>query len=134
MSPSSSTSGFDDWQGALAARYPLARSAGGFGCFGGWFSILAHLFERLEAAAAELPTDRRRDFKVEQIKQKFGSLVVYLSQEGTAEMQAAIAEARSASVITCEVCGAPGDLAERRGWLSVKCPRHENWSHLDEVV
>jgi hypothetical protein len=132
MTSSASSSGFDDWQGALAAKYPLARSAGGFGCFGGWFSILAHLLERLEAAAAQLPAERRGDFKIERIEQKFGYLVVYLSHEGTTEMQAAIDEARNACVITCEVCGAPGTLAARDGWISVKCSRHENWSPLED--
>lgn len=133
MTTSSSNSAFDDWQGALGARYPLARSVS-FGCFGGWFSILAHLFERLETAVAQLPTERRRDFRIEQIKQKFGCLTIHVSEGATAEMQAAIEEARNASLVTCEVCGAPGDLAERRGWISVKCSRHENWSRLDHLA
>jgi hypothetical protein len=133
MTPSASNPGGDDWQGALAARYPLARSVW-FECFGGWFPILAHLLERLEAAVAELPAERRGDFKVEQIRQKFGCLIVRLSREGTPEMQAAIDEAQHTANVTCEVCGAPGELAERRGWISVKCPKHENWSRFDDLA
>jgi hypothetical protein len=71
---------------------------------------LAHLFERLEPAVAGLPPDSRRDFHIERIRQKFGRLQVRLSEEGTPEMRAAIDEAENASVVTCEVCGAPGSL------------------------
>jgi hypothetical protein len=133
MNGSYSNVGRDDWQGALAARYPIARSVG-FECFGGWQPILAHLLERLEAAVAELPADRRRDFQIERIKQKFGRLLVRLSTESTAEMRAAIEAAESASVVTCEVCAAPGELADRNGWTSVRCSRHENWSRIDDLV
>ena len=73
-----SSSGRDDWQGALAARYALVRSVG-FECFGGWQPILAHLFERLEPAVAELSADSRGDFHIERIRQKFGCLQVRLS-------------------------------------------------------
>jgi hypothetical protein len=133
MSGSSSNTLRDDWQGALAARYPLARSVG-FECFGGWQPILAHFFERLEPAVAELPADSRQDFHIERIRQKFGRLQVRISNEGTAETRAAIEEAENASVVTCEVCGAPGDLADRRGWTAVRCSRHENWSRIDDLV
>ena len=37
MTPSASNPGGDDWQRALAARYPLARSVW-FECFGGWLA------------------------------------------------------------------------------------------------
>ena len=48
-------------------------------------------------------------------------------------MRAAIDEAEEDSIATCEVCSAPGQLADRNGWTSVKCPDHENWSRLDGV-
>lgn len=48
------STGGHEWQGALAARCPLARSAG-VECFGGGQPILAHLSERLEAAVATRP-------------------------------------------------------------------------------
>jgi hypothetical protein len=130
MISSSADARRENWKAALAARYPLARSVG-FECFGGWQPILARLLERLEAMVAELPADTRQDFRIEQIKQKFGRLLVYLAKEGTVEMQAAIEEAGDASVVTCEVCSAPGQLADRNGWISVRCPKHETWSRLD---
>lgn len=123
----------ENWKAALAARYPLARSVG-FECFGGWQPILASLLERLEALVAELPADTRQDFRIEQIKQKFGRLLVSLAKEGTVEMQTALEEAGDTSVVTCEVCSAPGQLADRNGWISVRCSRHENWSRIDDFA
>jgi hypothetical protein len=127
------TDGEANWRGALAARYPLARSVG-FECFGGWQPILIRLLDRLEAVIAAQPVDARGDFDIVQIKQKFGRLLVYLSKEGTAEMKAAIQEAEDASVVTCEVCSAPGRLAERNAWWSVRCIAHETWSRLDGMA
>jgi hypothetical protein len=46
-------------------------------------------------------------------------------------MRAAIDEAEEESIAACEVCSAPGQLADRNGWTSVKCADHENWSRLD---
>jgi hypothetical protein len=68
------------------------------------------------------------------MKQKFGRLLVYVSKEGTPGMKAAIDEAEEASTTTCEVCSAPGVLADRNGWTSVKCAEHEDWSRMDGVL
>ena len=120
----------DNWTAALLLRYPLARSVG-FECFKGWRPILGRLLERLEGAIAQQPVEAQSDFRIVQIKQKFGRLRVYLSKEATPEMRAAIDEAEEESTTTCEVCSAPGRLVDRSGWTSVKCADHENWSRMD---
>ena len=109
----------------------MARSVG-FECIKGWRPILARFLERFEAALADLPPDVRDDFQIVQIKQEFGRLTIYLSTEGTAEMQAAIEEAADTSLVTCEVCSAPGVLDSRHGWTSVRCASHESWSRVDD--
>jgi hypothetical protein len=130
MTPQSPSEGHrGDWQAAFALRYPMARSVG-FECFGGWQPILARLFDRLEASITVLPADSSAAFHIVQIKQKFGRLSVQLSTEGTAEMQAVVRDAEESSLVTCEVCAAPGRLAERNAWWSVRCAGHENWSRL----
>ena len=130
LTPQSPSEGHrGNWQDALALRYPMARSVG-FECFGGWRPILARLFDRLEAAITLLPAGSSAGFHIVQIKQKFGNLSVHLSTEGTPEMQAAVRDAEEASLVTCEVCSAPGRLAERNAWWSVRCSGHENWSRL----
>ena len=134
---------YSHWETELAARYPLALSEmrwpshplntieatalarWGLECRTGWRQILVRLLDKLEAAIGAQPADLRDHFRIVQLKEKFGRLTVYQDQLGTAEMRAAIEEAESASGVTCEVCGAPGELAERRGWTAVRCETRE---------
>ena len=122
----------EDWTDSLRAMFPIARTTG-FSCFGGWKPIVVRLLERLSLIVKELPPDERRTFTVVEIRQKFGTLTVYLSEGPTPAMWEAIGHAGEESMATCEVCGAPGTLAERHGWRSVRCDPHENWSRFDRI-
>lgn len=63
------------------------------------------------------------DFKVVQIKEKFGTLRFYCAQTSS-DIDGAIYMAETLSEQTCEVCGRPGIL--RNGsWLKVLCDEHE---------
>jgi hypothetical protein len=125
--------GREDWTTPIRARFPMARSAA-FGCRKGWAPIVTRMLERLEETVAHQPTAFRRGLKIEGIREKFGVLSVYLSKLETPEVQAVVDEAKAAALVTCEVCAAPGRLAERRAWTSVKCDAHENWTRFDDAV
>ena len=122
----------DDWKTTLRERFPIAKSAG-IECFKGWQPILARMLERLEATVAQQPAAFRRGLEVKGIREKFGVLSVYLSEVPTPEVQAILDEAHAAAMVTCEACGAPGRIADRHGWRSVKCDAHENWSPADGI-
>lgn len=144
--------GYSHWETELAGLYPLALSEmrlpshplnsfdatalarWGLECRTGWRAILVRLFDKLEAAIREQPADLRDGFRIVQLKEKFGRLMVYQDRSGTPEMRTAIDEAGEASVITCEICGEPGRLAERNVFWSVKCAAHENWSRFDQLL
>jgi hypothetical protein len=135
----------------MAERYPLALSEmrtpsapldtfetralarWGFEIHAGWRGIVERLLEKLERAIASQPPDERDRFRVVQLKEKFGSLKVYLGAEGTPEMKAAIETASEESTAVCDVCSAPGRLAERPplGWWATRCPDHETWTPAD---
>lgn len=121
-----------DWKAPLRARFPIAKSAR-IECFKGWQPILARMLERLEARMAQQPAAFRGGLEVTGIREKFGVLSVYLSKVPTPEVQAILDEAHAVAMLTCEVCGAPGRMADRHGWMSVKCEAHENWSPADGV-
>jgi hypothetical protein len=123
----------EEWTASLRARFPIAGSAA-FTCFEGWKPVLVRLLEHLSTIVKELPSDERRTFTVVELRQKFGTLTVYLSEAPTPAMWAAIGEASEASMVTCEVCGAAGVLAERNDWISVRCDTHENWSRFDRIA
>lgn len=86
----------------------------------GWYGILERLFTKI--AALNLPTE----FCIEQVKEKFGALRVYIGGVNGPlydKIRALIAEAAKESVQTCEVCGEKG---KRWGtsWVNTFCEDH----------
>jgi hypothetical protein len=136
---------YSTWEIELANRYPLALSEmrwpskplgtfraeatahWGIECQAGWRRLIEKFLDELEAAIAAEPPAARDDYRIVQIKEKFGRLTVYLASEGTAAMKSAIEWAGEESIRTCELCGEPGLLAERQGWWAARCQGHEQW-------
>lgn len=112
----------------------------------GWYALMDSLCEQIDAVlGADAPT-----FRVDQIKEKFGTLRLYWSlgrrsrstvdvisasghvrfgtstrDEIAARIDMLISAAEAESARTCEQCGAPGRLMNSRsGWLSVRCNEH----------
>jgi len=96
-------------------RALLERIPDGWGrwiqCGAGWYPILVRLEERLGVIDP--------DYRVLQIKEKFGTLRLYLAGRSDELGKAAVAEAESAR--TCELCGSPGHLRTRESWLRTVC-------------
>jgi hypothetical protein len=88
----------------------------GFECGEGWFELLRELFEAIRALA---PTT----FSVDQVKQKFGDLRVYVSGE-TPAIAALITTATEKSRRTCEWCGKSAERGgpPRYSWRVTLCP------------
>lgn len=62
------------------------------------------------------------DGELLQIKEKFGTLRVYLNGSSD-EVHARIAQAEHESGVTCRECGQPGEM-DGDGWLKVSCIKH----------
>ena len=60
---------------------------------------------------------------ITQIKEKFGRLCLYTNATDDATYDLIIF-AENMSECTCEVCGSPGILTSRNGWLQTLCPTH----------
>ncbi|AYM40392.1 hypothetical protein DYE20_01470 [[Mycobacterium] chelonae subsp. gwanakae] len=85
----------------------------------GWEAIVDALRRDLAVLDPEL--------RVEQMKQKFGGLRVYVAAGDPAVAAAVrerIAEAESASERTCEQCSRPGRLRTDRPWAATLCDEH----------
>lgn len=99
-----------------ALRALLERIPDGWGrwigCGPGWYPILARLEERLRQLDP--------DYRVHQIKEKFGGLRFYWAGDYDAG-DAAVDEAEAEAARTCELCGNPGHLRTRGGWLRTVC-------------
>ncbi len=95
----------------LAAEFSLSPyCASGVGP--GWVPLLRELFEGLRAEGHDLGS-------ISQIKEKFGTLRVYLSGISD-EADELIAKAEAKSAVTCEECGEPGTL-RTKGWWRTRC-------------
>jgi hypothetical protein len=143
---------YRSWDVEMAARYPLALSEmlhpsaaldtfetkplarWGIEVHAGWRALVERLLGRLEASIAAEPPSNRERFRIRQIKEKFGRLTVHLAGEATTDMRAALLEAEEESVMTCEVCGSKGRLAERNAWWATRCARHETWRPWDRLL
>ena len=92
-------------------------------CYGGWLALIDELCQALELHLLSSPSTPQ--IKVVQVKEKFGELRFYI-EGGDQHCQMLIVQARARSLITCEVCGAPGSLIGER-WVSVRCSDHVQW-------
>ncbi|MGO9684711.1 MAG: antitoxin Xre/MbcA/ParS toxin-binding domain-containing protein, partial [Beijerinckiaceae bacterium] len=93
-----------------------------FSCGDGWLPILEDLFVKIDEVVKSSALTR---FKVEQVKEKFGDLMVYVAGENNAIAELIATAAERASV-TCEDCGKPGQrrtLNEGKfhEWLRTLC-------------
>lgn len=99
-----------------ALRSLLERIPDGWGrwigCGRGWYPILARLEERLNQLDP--------DYRVHQIKEKFGTLRFYWEGD-IPDGDAIVDEAEAESARTCELCGGPGRLRSKGGWLKTLC-------------
>lgn len=90
-----------------------------FSCGGGWLSILEDLFEKI---ANEVKKANLVGFKIVQVKEKFGDLVV-CPQKGNEVIDSLIKAASIKASRTCEECGKPGRKREFNEWYSTQCSK-----------
>jgi hypothetical protein len=92
----------------------------GIECGDGWFQLLWNLFGEIEKKYKE--KGRRVEIEISQIKEKYGTLNVYLWSD-IPEIQHLVEKYETLSESVCEQCGAKGRLREVRDWLSTLCDR-----------
>lgn len=98
----------------------------GFSCDDGWFDLIYDLSSKLERCITELSENKIEDCYAFQVKEKFGSLRFYMSNE-TKEMSDFIREAETKSSYTCEACGSSKGQTSRSatGWIRTLCSECE---------
>lgn len=118
----------------LCSRYPKLLSTKGAGClslFGfecqdGWFALI---YAASELIQRHLIHEDSGQIVASQVKEKFGGLRFYYHGGGDyVEAVVDLVERLSESI--CELCGAPGFIRERNGWLSARCEAHEVQSEM----
>lgn len=97
----------------------------GIECGDGWFELLDRLladFEKHNQKLRKQGKTKGQWPRVLQIKEKFGSLRVYIApyQAVTPKLHEAMVAAEQASNTTCEMCGGEGEF-HKDGYLRVIC-------------
>lgn len=108
-------------EGALRSSHPALRTAA-ISIGRGWYGLVRELFEQLP-----------HDVVASQVKEKDGELQVLLigHPDGADE---ALWRAAELSRYTCAVCGEPGEVVARRGWLKAVCDLHASAWTLDSPM
>ena len=87
----------------------------------GWLKLLNKLCLQLMQDIQETG----EDCKVIQVKEKFAELRIYCQPRYRNQHRwNLINEAREQSAVTCDVCGAAGQLVSSPGWLRTRCMEH----------
>ena len=68
--------------------------------------------------------DRQGRVYIAQIKEKFGTLRIYIDGVEDDEIYSFIVMTETISGHVCEVCGKPGKGQSKRGWLRTLCAEH----------
>jgi hypothetical protein len=111
--------------GVWQEKYPLCfknKCSYGldFRCGDGWIVLIDTLFSKIENHLRTCDADANKDFVIEQIKEKFGSLRFY-AMNADMEIYEMINEAEAESSKTCDECGAAGVLSIRQRWYKTLC-------------
>jgi hypothetical protein len=117
----------------LVERYPTWFNTGGdirhtlmprgFTHDDGWFDLLWRLCADLEPLVAEFEQETGSQFEVLQVKEKFGGLRFYVNCRRNEAIRQRIGIAADESFRTCEICGQPGTLREKRS-IKTLCDEH----------
>lgn len=91
----------------------------GFECGDGWYQIIDALCGCMQGYVS---ANSKPQVVAAQVKEKFGTLRFYCDG-GNDMTEGMIWMAEHLSSVTCEVCGAPGEL-RGGGWLKTRCDDH----------
>lgn len=89
----------------------------------GWFSLIEELSIKLEQLIMQYPSNERQQYRVIQVKEKFGTLAFYLNSSSE-EMDKLIQEATNMSAQVCEVCGGFGKIHTNSWLVRTRCEKH----------
>lgn len=111
----------------LIAKFPKIYSTDFyFECNDGWFDIIYTLSKSIQEYYDDKYRNHLDDYQpvAEQVKEKFGTLRFYLSNEDD-KIDGMVTVAESLSAYICEFCGNKGQM-RKGGWWKVECePCHQ---------
>lgn len=123
---------YEEFEARLTAKYGnmFHPRLGGFAIGQGWFHIVEELCNNIAGYLKNLKEDVRPDFKVVQVKEKFGGLRFYVDN-ADATIDGMIYMAESWASKSCELCGNRG-TQRSKGGLIVLCDEHAEGTNNED--
>jgi len=90
-------------------------------CGTGWDVLLDRLFKLMDASWRKMKEPEEERFSVMQVKEKFGTLRVYIAGQHQQEIGGMINMAETMSGAICEMCGASGSMTKNGSWFMTRC-------------
>jgi hypothetical protein len=97
----------------------------GFEVGPGWQGLVERFSAKIEEVVGRQPAAEGPRYRIAQVKERFGRLLVGMAEATLPEIQAAIDAAEGESVATCEECGSRGRPRRHRSYVQVLCELHE---------
>lgn len=94
----------------------------GYECGEGWYPLIEELFDKIQELVNI--NSEYSDLEVVQVKEKFGTLRVYLNYYYP-EIENLINEYEEKSAHICEVCGRKGKVCVHNFWYKTVCRWHD---------
>lgn len=122
----------EEFEARLTAKYGdmFHPRLGGFAVGSGWYHIVEALCDNIAGYLKNLKEDARPDFKVVQVKEKFGGLRFYVDNADET-INGMIYMAESWADKSCEVCGNRG-TQRGKGWIVVLCDEHAEGANNED--
>lgn len=105
-------------QKIIYSNFSWMTNLKGINCGNGWFNIIDLLCSKIHHHLTMHPI---KDFRIDYIGEEFGCLNVKINSKDELILKY-INEAQESSYGICEICGDPGKLYNKGGWLITICP------------
>jgi hypothetical protein len=97
----------------------------------GWKDIVLSYLPKISKIVKENNID---DFRIVQIKEKFGSLRIYTMGNSNEDIKNLISEMEEKCSYTCEKCGSKEGILRTNGWVRVICDECEEKQRIENEV
>jgi len=114
----------DELEKDLQSKYPfmaIDKEPVNCQCGDGWYSVIDKLCKKIMEI---LSMQELIDLRIDQVKEKYGTLRFYYSGVDFNRIEDLVIEAAEESARVCEECGKEGKLREDNSYVQTLCDEH----------
>jgi len=114
----------DELEKELQIKYPfmaIGKEPVFCQCGDGWYSVIDNLCKKITET---LSIQELTDLRIDQVKEKYGTLRFYYSGVDYNKIEHFTIEAEEESARVCEECGKQGKTREDNAYIQTLCDKH----------